>query len=420
MTFAAASLFDAAAQVVWPLSDEQLAAVPAKRGVFCLLADDDRPIVLLTGADIRARLRARLAQREPAERKKTADLREITRTILWKLATSHFETDLLYLELARTIWPAEYTGMLAWRAPWFVHVDPRDKYPHLDAAREVLGRQGRYIGPFADGKSAQRFVETVQDAFGLCRHLRCLRLAPNAPPCAYAQMGKCVSICDGTMSLDDYRALVARAADFAAGDRQRTIAELTAEMKAAAAELRFERAAALKTLLGRLGELDKPAYEHVRPVERFRFILVQQGESSRAAKVFLAAGGTIASGPPLPYPPDQQHCAAALAAMADLDRHVASAPLPSGDELTVARQRMGLVAGYLFSGELKRGLMLPWEPTTAPGDLAAATHSAAKLLHLKAHTPKAAKGAKGAAHPDAPPDQAPAVPDGLEHPPRQG
>ena len=55
-------MFDAALEVGPGFGDPQLGAIPAKRGVLALLGDGDQPILLLTAADIRSRLRSRLSE----------------------------------------------------------------------------------------------------------------------------------------------------------------------------------------------------------------------------------------------------------------------------------------------------------------------------------------------------------------------
>ena len=55
-------IFDKRLEVVPPVADEAFADVPAKRGVLLLAADQDRPITLITAANLRARLRTRLAE----------------------------------------------------------------------------------------------------------------------------------------------------------------------------------------------------------------------------------------------------------------------------------------------------------------------------------------------------------------------
>ena len=263
-------MFDGRLEVQPPLSEAALSRVPARRGVVGLLAEADAPILLLTAGRIRDRLRTRL--REPPEEgpRKTADLRSITRAVVWTLADGHFETDLCFLELARALWPKRYPSLLGWKPPWFVHADPDADAPHFVVRRDVLAEKGRWVGPFASERSARRFVDIVRDAFDLCRHVQCLRQAPHAETCAYGQMGRCLRPCDGTTGMDAYRDAVRRAADLAEGRREDRRRELERRMAEASAELAFERAAGLKKRLERMSMLDAEEFELVRPAESFR------------------------------------------------------------------------------------------------------------------------------------------------------
>lgn len=370
-----AGMFDGRLDVQPPLDEGQLAAVPARRGVFLLSSDGDYPVLLATAANLRARLGGRLEHPDPAQRSRAADLRTITRTVRWKLAGSHFEADWRYLELARRIWPRSYASLLSWRPAWMVHVDLGADFPHLTATRDPPGPPGQFVGPFQSRSSAERFIETVQDAFDLCRDAAGLRRSPRGPRCAYGQMGRCMCPCDGTVSMAAYRSAMAQAAEFAAGrlwgpqspsmglggpDPQRQ--RLLERMESAARELRFEVAAATKTRLDRLAELDGPAYRHVGPLEAFRFIVVQRSGTRRKLNVFLVNGGAIAEAGQIDFPPMADQAGAVLSAMS---RHAAAGsagpgPQQAGPADAADRWRIGLVARYLFSSDARRGLMLRW------------------------------------------------------------
>ena len=97
--------------------------------------------------------------------------------------------------------------MVSWKAPWFIRLDVDEAFPHPQKTREPFGRPGAALGPLATARDAERLIEQVQDAFDLCRSLACLRQSPNGPRCAYAEMGRCVSVADGSISMDDYRVL---------------------------------------------------------------------------------------------------------------------------------------------------------------------------------------------------------------------
>jgi len=366
------------------MTPQELARIPAKRGVLALLAADGEPILLLTAADMRSRLRNRLTAPDADARTRSADLRAVTRRVAYKLTHSHFETDLYYLQIARAIWPDRYASMVAWKPAWFVHVDVADKAPHFVRTREVGAREGRYIGPFASGRDAERFVGMLAEAFDLCRDLRCLRQAPNAQPCPYAQMRRCASPCDGTISMEAYASMVSDALAFAQGNRDELRQSFQRQMRSAAEALEFEWAQALKVRLDRLAEFDSPSFAHAKPLEQFCFMIVQGGGSVRRATAFVARGGSLVPAGMLDYPLKVEQLEAVVKQAADERGH----PGPAG---RFERLCMGLVARYVFSSPQRRGLIVRWAPAMTADDLAGAIEGAAGVLNLRAPRPRKAK-----------------------------
>ena len=457
-----AALFDGQLGLSPAPLDEALGKLPARRGLALLVAEGERPVLLLPAADLRARVAGRLKNPDEQERRRMPDLAAITRKVLWRLAGSHFECDLRFLEISRKLWPDSYAELLAWRPAWFIGVDLRADYPHFARTQEVLRRgegvspsriagilpasvssassvpsssssssssqssvlpsdpvadctggtpmlRQRFFGPFPSGLAAQRFIEALADGFLLCRDARCLRQAPHGRRCSYGQMGKCLCACDGSISSADYRAVVARAADFVAGDRRPAIAALQQEMRQAAADLQFERAAALKARLARMGDLNGPDFAYVAPAEEFRFLLVQRGPKRRKLAAFLADTASIRSAGEVDYPPKAEQLQKLVGRACLPDKHVhdlpgkqrrASMPALLGGEPAVAspsdathgtlkpprfadKWAMGLVAHYLFAGPRRRGLILPVRADLTAEALAQEIEKSAESLGIK-------------------------------------
>ena len=370
-------------------TESLLAEVPAGRGVVLLAGEAAQPIVLITAADMRRRTRSRLSEPFEDRRTKLPDLRGVTRWIYCLPTWSHFETDLRFLAAAQAIWPARWAKMPAWKPAWVVHVDPRARLPRFARTREAFGAAGEYLGPFGTARDAARFVDAVQDGFDLCRDFACLRRAPNAQPCAYAQMGRCLCPCDGTVPMEAYRRAVAEAAAYAAGDRRAARRRLEESMQAAAAELAFERAGRIKARLDRLAELDAPCFEPVRTLSEFRFVVVQPGRGRRQAEAFLVDRGTVADGGTLRWPADKRQLAALVTRM----RRFAAAEHPQG---LGERWRMGLVATYVVSSRRRRGLIVRWRESLTAGELAEAIESAAGSLGLGPRRRRRSRAAAGA------------------------
>ena len=382
-------MFDGRLDVVGTLDDAQLAKIPGKRGVV-LLAAGDAPIQLITAANIRRRVGTRLDEPSEMRLRKSADLRRITTSVSWKLSAGAFEADLCLLEIARALWPEKYADQVNWKPPWFLHVDPGEKYPRFWRSRKLPGPPVRSFGPFIKGTDAERFVIALRDAFDLCRDHRNLARTPNAQRCSYGQMNRCLPLCDGTVDLERYLRAVKDATDFAAGRRDALGNRLRDEMKRAADDLEFERAAAIKARLARLDEFEKPAFKYVRPIEEFKFLAVQPGGGKRRLRVFAVNGGDIPAAACLRYPfqtnkdeADDKYAGTELDALIGQMKTIAAAE-PRIDDASALR--MGLVAGYLFSGPKRRGLIVRWFDSMEPSWLAARIQAVAADIGLSTFT----------------------------------
>ncbi|NQU75063.1 MAG: hypothetical protein HQ546_01970 [Planctomycetes bacterium] len=369
----------------WPQWDAAaLKAVPAKRGVFLLVASDGQPILLTVAADIRRRLSRRLTDAEAQQRGRAADLRQITAGLLWRLTYSSFQTDWQFMELARAIWPEGYDKLLPRRMAWFVTADVDADCPHFTAVRTPAGRGEHLVvvGPFPNRRSAEEYIDALADVFDLCRCVSTLRQAPRGPACAYKQMNRCAAPCDGSCSMDDYRATVREAAGFAVGRRDRQRQRLKQEMDSAARALRFEQAAVLKSRWSRSMEFDAPKFARSRDVRDFRFVIVQSGPTFHQACSFVCDRGLVAAGPVLDYPPKEAQLVQVLDAcdgLAAKHEHITAADC----------QRMAMVAEYMFSGNAKRGLVLRRIASTVES-LVEAIRASASALKLR--EPKRAGG----------------------------
>src|SRR5207237_6872511 len=131
------------------------------------------------------------------------------------------------------------------RPAWFIHVNPQTNFPRYTKTIDLGGKTGVFIGPLEDKYAAARLIEEIEDAFDLCRYYNILVQAPNARACAYKEMGKCPAPCDGTIAVDQYRALVEYSTR-ALTEPIDLVREHTRRMQSAAAGLHFESAARIK------------------------------------------------------------------------------------------------------------------------------------------------------------------------------
>lgn len=271
-----------------PASDAAFfAAVPARWGVALLCDASGGALQLLCAKNLRATLRRRLEAPDeslPAAPSKRVDYRELVRSARWARVDSEFEMDLVYVDAARLAFPAHWRRLVPERSAHFVGIDPDDRAPDL-VRNTTPTMKGHVFGPFSDRAKADRWAETVRDAFDLCRYRNILAQAPRGRACAYKQMNKCPAPCDGSISMDDFRANNVRPAIEAARDPSASVARLNDEMRAHAVALEFEQAGRAKQ---RAATIESLSAGGVRPIESFRYVGVQPGARKGTAKLFLA------------------------------------------------------------------------------------------------------------------------------------
>lgn len=149
------------------------------------------------------------------------------------------------------------------------------------------------IGPLRSRAAAVELKEQIDSLFGLRHCGRKLRL--RQWPSAYGQMGRCMSPCLNDLDPNLYRRKLDEALALFSGDGDggaALLAHIDAQMRAAAAEQRFERAAWLRRRRERIAALVHAldgalAATHARP----RLVLAPHPREHRFDAFWLVGGG---------------------------------------------------------------------------------------------------------------------------------
>ena len=123
----------------------------------------------------------------------------------------------------------------------------REAWPRLSFVLQKEEDDAEYIGPYTSSFAARQMAETALDAFLLPR---CSKRFPQdigkGRPCLNAHIGKCMAVCSGKISCEDYNQAVKNAVHLIRYGKKDILKTLNERMLEASDRLEFETAALLR------------------------------------------------------------------------------------------------------------------------------------------------------------------------------
>ncbi|MFD0632984.1 excinuclease ABC subunit UvrC [Catenulispora yoronensis] len=123
-----------------------------------------------------------------------------------------------------------------------------EEFPRAQVMRGPKRPGVRYFGPYSHAWAIRETLDSLLRVFPIrtCSGGVFKRAAQTGRPCLLGYIGKCSAPCVGRVSAEEHREIVDDFVSFMAGRTDRFLKGLEDEMKAAAKELEFEKAARLR------------------------------------------------------------------------------------------------------------------------------------------------------------------------------
>ena len=130
----------------------------------------------------------------------------------------------------------------------YLAVTMDEEFPRVMVMRGAKRKGTRYFGPYSHAWAIRDTVDTLLRVFPVrtCSKGVFKRAGQIGRPCLLGYIGKCSAPCVKRISEDDHRQLAEDFCDFMSGQTARFIKKLTADMREAADEEEYERAARLR------------------------------------------------------------------------------------------------------------------------------------------------------------------------------
>jgi excinuclease ABC subunit C len=272
--------------------DSFLAALPAKPGVYRMLAADDSILYVGKARQLRNRVASYFHGRAHAE-KTQAMLAQVARV---EVTVTASETEALLLEynLIQRHRPRYNVLLKDDKSFPYIHLTAHE-FPRLAYYRGAGKVAGRFFGPYPNSVAARETLQFLQKLFRL-RSCEDTFFANRSRPCLQHQIGRCSAPCVGLIERAAYAQDIADAVQVLQGRNTELIAALGARMETAAEGLRFEAAARFRDQIAMLKQIQaSQSVTRIRGADIDAVAIAGTGPEFCVSVVFVRGGRNLGS-----------------------------------------------------------------------------------------------------------------------------
>ena len=229
--------------------------LPTEPGVYIMRDADGQVIYVGKAVNLRNRVRSYFrssGQRSP----KVAQLAAKVHDIDYIVTGSELEALVFECNLIKEHRPRYNVRLRDDKTYPFIRVTVNEAFPRAFLTRRVVKDGSRYFGPYTDVAAARETLRLLARVFPLrqCR----MEINPDDPlrrPCLNYHIKRCLGPCAHAVSVEDYAEIVQGVVMFLEGKQDRLFKSIERRMNAAAENLNFEHAAALRDQLRALSRV---------------------------------------------------------------------------------------------------------------------------------------------------------------------
>jgi DNA polymerase-3 subunit epsilon len=184
--------------------------LPHAPGVYLFRDDRARVLYVGTSRDLRSRVRSYFTSSET--RSRMGEMVGLATEVTGIECATPLEAEVRELRLIaehkpkynrRSRFPEKVSFIKLTSEPW----------PRLSLVKRVVDDGADYLGPFRSRRTAEQCLAALHDTFPLRQCSDRLGRRSSRSPCVLAEMGRCLSPCDGSVDASTYAAVVRQLRD---------------------------------------------------------------------------------------------------------------------------------------------------------------------------------------------------------------
>lgn len=226
--------------------------LPNKPGVYIMKDKDENIIYIGKAKNLIKRVQSYF--RKNLDRPKTKILMDHFNSLEYIITNSEKEALILEANLIKKHKPTYNIRLKDDKRYPYVKIT-NEKFPRLLITRNIT-KNGSYYGPFTDVGSVKKTVKFLKSLFKIrtCRNMD--------GPCLNSQIDLCYAPCDNEISKEEYNEIIDKIDLFFQGKYSVIVKDLKKEMREAASEQNYEKAAVLRDQIQSIEEvMDKQFVE---------------------------------------------------------------------------------------------------------------------------------------------------------------
>lgn len=221
--------------------EEELKKLPHKPGVYVMRDKDDNIIYVGKAISLRNRVRQYFRKTD-----KTARIEKMVSLIdhfEYIVVDNEAEALILECNLIKKNRPKFNVLLKDDKTYPYIKIDLKSDYPGVFITRRLINDGSKYFGPYANPGAAKEMVDFIKQKYKI---RQCRNLKDRTRACLNYHINRCLAPCMGYVTKEEYRKQIDEIMDLLDGKINKVIKELEAQMKIAAENFEYEKAAELR------------------------------------------------------------------------------------------------------------------------------------------------------------------------------
>jgi len=226
---------------------------------------------------------------------RTAQMVETAESVEWTIVNNEVEALMLEYSLIKEHDPRFNVRLRDDKSYPFLAVTNDDVWPRAVVMRGTKKKGTRYFGPYAHAYAIRDTLDLLLRSFPIrtCSQSKFNEHERLGRPCLLFHIEKCSGPCVGEIEEMEYRQLVTELCEFLDGDTDEIVNRLDAEMRSAAGDLDFEKAARLRDRLDAVRKAIAKQQMVADKDEDLDVIGIAEDELEASVQVFYVRKGRV-------------------------------------------------------------------------------------------------------------------------------